>query len=342
MVESNCGIRISGEGSKKRVSAGERAVKLESRMHGQETENASEPCALPVLFLQLLRDLVIQPAMPGQKWGYPERVLNILETHMKDISNAFEQLDRLITIPLPLAYLQHCKILFLVFVFVYPLTINTTHGIWANVFSPGVLFVALFGFEVLADEMQNPIGDDNLDLNIMKMIAELEGRLCEIINVTDTKRSELRESLEHTLEDMDMQGKLGVGNSVSRHGCDMFGQNFVWLPYPAHIIALVGEKEMGMGDALLQKAGLKRSAWAEFCNCREVFPTMDEVEDMELALRVEAEQLNLRTHFLCLRRHRADISACCRSQLYEALSLQPHSEYDPLVGISQSYTALVP
>lgn len=276
-------------------------------------------CALPVLLMQLLRDCMMQAVY--QKWGYPERILNVLEMYMKEITMTFEQLDRLITIPLPLAYLQHCKLLFLSFILTYPLTVNTQHGIWANVISPCILFGALLGFEVLADSMENPIGDDVLDLNIMRMIHDLESRLSHLMCVTDAQRLHLREAMCEPLLTMGMQPATSESNGSENPG--EFYKHFAWISFPAHIIAYCGQKEYGVGDMLLRKAGLK----ADHCSCftTKAQPSLDERERI---LVEEAEKYNLVTTFLCLERQRVDTDGACRQQLQSFLGLQEEGALD--------------
>jgi len=274
-------------------------------------------CALPVALLQIMRGMLMQPM--SQKWGYPERVINLLEAHISTVSNCFEQLDRLITIPLPLAYLQHCKILFLIFVGIYPLTINTLHGVWANVFSPCCLFMALLGFEVLADEMENPIGDDTIDLNVMRMIHELEGRCCEIFDICELRRATLFKDLTSPLQDMGMD----VISREHRRKDDIavagdFSYHFTWLPLPVHIMAYCADKEHGVGNEFLEASGLQAPA-SGFCRCCNCPCTCcDKVENQrkfnEEVVQKMAAKYHLVTQFFSLRRKADAIRSECRSQ----------------------------
>lgn len=284
-------------------------------------ENNNAPCALLVLLIQLLRDTVMQPM--NQKWGYPERIVNILELYLKEISMTFEQLDRLITIPLPLAYLQHCKLLFLAFIFTYPLTICAEDGVWANVFSPSLLFGALLGFEVLADEMENPIGDDVLDLNTMRMIHELETRLVEIFSVTESKRGALRDAMCTPLGDMQLPNLDRCSSNKPMPAGREFYSHFAWVPLPAHVIAYCGEKEHGNGAAMLRRANL-RPAEFDRCCCRKVIP-LASLDDREQSLREEAVGYNLVTSFLCLRTQKMELDATCRLHLLRFLGIEDDS-----------------
>jgi hypothetical protein len=158
---------------------------------------------LPLLLIQMLRDCIYTPALgPAKNWGYPERLLNILEMELGRVSMSFESLDRLITLPLPLSYLQHCKLLFILFVILYPLTTRPDEGFWANVISPCIIFTALLGIEVLADQLENPLGDDVVDMNIYEMIHDMEARASQIFAFAETHRHDLQVAQLKPLEAM--------------------------------------------------------------------------------------------------------------------------------------------
>lgn len=315
--------------------------------NGSKTQSA---CALPVLLMQHLRDALSAPI--GQKWGYPERLMNVFELHLREVAASFEQLDRLATIPLPLAYLQHCKLLFLFFSLTYPLTINSSHGIWANVFSPCLLFMSLFGFEVLADEMENPIGDDMVDLNTLRMIHDLECRADKIFSMTASERPRLRQALTRPLRDMsylvlpdDDPGRPGRktvrgDEPLASHELTedhYFGAHFDWAPLPVHIVTYCAERELAVGNEVMgparahaAKAARQRAGTVQrCCSCCNGVGCLDceswccfkqpELEDNEQEvldryIRAQASELGLVTHFLCLRSQFHDTQTACKAQ----------------------------
>jgi len=199
---------------------------------------------------------------------------------------------------------------------VYPLTINALHGLWANVFSPFCLFTALLGFEVLADEMENPIGDDSIDLNIMRMIHELEGRCCEIFNMCELQRATLFKDMTSSLYNMGMDGT----SREKRHNRDVVGDfsyHFTWLQLPVHIMAYCADKEHGVGNEVLEASGLQGAP--RFCRCCNCPCTCcDKVPRQRKFNRdlVEktAAKYHLVTQFMSLRRHAGAIKSECRSQ----------------------------
>jgi len=257
-----------------------------------------------------------------QKWGYPERILNLLEPHLGQISGNFEGVDRLITIPLPLAYLQHCKVMFLTFVMVYPLTIETSYGIWANIFSPCCLFIALLGFEVLADEMENPVGDDSMDLNVMRMIHDLEGRCSEIFTISQVLRPALFDDLTLAMDDMGMDIVGGRRKTtIERETSVSFKYHFTWLPLPVHILAYCGDQEQGVGKQLLEAAGLgeagyiTRSCWRIFCCIQGHKPGNTSDDDDDDVVEKVAQRYNLITQFMVLKPRTEAVCAACEEQV---------------------------
>lgn len=211
--------------------------------------------SLPFVMMQLLREYLYQPlAMP---WGYPERVLNILETHLQNAARYFEELDRLITHPLPLAYLQHCKVLFLIFVLMYPFTISIDNGFWANVVFPTILTFGLLGFEIIAQDLENPIGDDPVDLNVYEMIHDLEARTHEVFNLSGKHQLQSRAATVYPLRalgifDRELAGHAEELEAARRrreeHGhSQCFRAHFSWSPVPPHIFMYCLEKEFGLG-----------------------------------------------------------------------------------------------
>jgi len=81
----------------------------------------------------------------GQKYGYMERTLNLLDPHITGMLLCYQHINDNITMPFPIGYSQLCKVLMLIFVLGCPYVIDTSLGVFANVFFPGVIAVALFG-----------------------------------------------------------------------------------------------------------------------------------------------------------------------------------------------------
>jgi len=205
--------------------------------------------AIPVLLVQLLRGHVAKAARTahGPNWGYPERLVNVLENHLSGVCASFEHLERLITLPFPLAYLQHSKILFLIFALVYPLCIDIEFGLWANVISPCIIFFALLGFELLADEMENPLGNGYTDLSVLEMIHALEIRASKAFALTETRQVALQEDARGLLKGLGLavpplpEPPDAVGERLER--CRRFSQHFCWLPLPPHVVCEMARQE---------------------------------------------------------------------------------------------------
>merc|ERR1719259_305240 len=76
----------------------------------------------------------------------------------------------------------------MVFMFAFPLSINLNHGLWGNVGVPTILSMTLLGFEIVADFMENPLGDDSADISIYELIHEFEVEVEVIFDCSEQDR----------------------------------------------------------------------------------------------------------------------------------------------------------
>merc|ERR1719223_1053957 len=109
-----------------------------------------------------------------QHWGYSVRVYNMLYNEVNMVTSVIASLQTLITMPTPLPYFQHCKVMLMVFACAYPLSIDPAEGILDNIVMPFLIFWAISGFEVLAQITENPLGQGSTDLNLFEAIHHLE------------------------------------------------------------------------------------------------------------------------------------------------------------------------
>merc|ERR1719375_815136 len=100
--------------------------------------------------------------------------------------------------PTPLPYLQHCRMLFLIFSIAFPLSMETSKGFFFNIGLPLMIFWAVMGFEVLSASLENPLGNDEVDMNLYEKIHSLEVNAEEIFNCTETNQASLTYALERT------------------------------------------------------------------------------------------------------------------------------------------------
>eukprot|EP00929_Paragymnodinium_shiwhaense_P105424 TRINITY_DN7043_c0_g1_i1.p1 TRINITY_DN7043_c0_g1~~TRINITY_DN7043_c0_g1_i1.p1 ORF type:complete len:553 (+),score=117.82 TRINITY_DN7043_c0_g1_i1:181-1839(+) len=210
--------------------------------------------ALPPVLLQLLRMATIQPLNKG--WGYPERLLNVHESLFKEISKTFERIDTLVQMPLPIPYLQLCKILLLMFIMTYPLSMDLSDGIWGNVFIPCLLSMGLCGIELVADMLQNPFGDNTTDLNLLETIHSLEMRCQTIFDLSEAHGRDITSSwtgLEERLNIAQTSKRSSEKLLSGTDGTDSltpygFMQFFNWHPLPAQTVKYVIERSYNDRD----------------------------------------------------------------------------------------------
>eukprot|EP00811_Abedinium_folium_P001715 NODE_11573_length_1277_cov_6.591304.p1 GENE.NODE_11573_length_1277_cov_6.591304~~NODE_11573_length_1277_cov_6.591304.p1 ORF type:complete len:364 (+),score=105.34 NODE_11573_length_1277_cov_6.591304:48-1139(+) len=211
---------------------------------------------IPALLLQMLRQHSC--AAPWKKWGFPERILSVLDPWLTHAMLQLDRADAVITIPMHVAYLQHCKYLFILFFLIFPLAMKTSGGLWQNIVSPFLLFCFLYGAEHLSDMFENPMGDDLTDLNVLEMIHDFEVRACEVFVVTTNDWWRMRgiyaQALQDNLllkgeepfkgtEDDDAFRKLCVGWGLHTH--------FAWMTMPPNVTQYV--VKLGSGQKLSAK-----------------------------------------------------------------------------------------
>lgn len=244
------------------VSGMENTFQPESTFHLEsDFRPGSAGMALPLLLVQLLRRHLAKVMLA--QWGFRERVANVVEHNLEGVCKSFECLERLITLPFPLAYLQHSKLLFLMFTAVYPLCLGTDLGFWANCISPSLIFFALLGFEVLADELENPLGTGPTDLNIMEMVHALEVRAFKAFEVAETLREALREDEKSFLEELGVPPALPHPVPASTRErlqrSRRFSQHFCWVRLPEHVLRDVGRQDVGLPQDLSTPRKLETS-----------------------------------------------------------------------------------
>mmetsp|Transcript_5097 Transcript_5097/g.11998 ORF Transcript_5097/g.11998 Transcript_5097/m.11998 type:complete len:313 (-) Transcript_5097:50-988(-) len=156
----------------------------------------------------------------------------------------FDALEQLVSMPLPMAYLQQRKHLFLAFVFVYPLTLPNADGLWTNVITPSLIFLAMMGFESVAEMLENPLGDDSLDLNIAEMMHDLEVRVSKVLGFAEERLGAMQRASAELLEHMPLEedAREAEGNkekveTLRRLASDWgFAAHFVWRPVPPQVL----------------------------------------------------------------------------------------------------------
>lgn len=221
--------------------AGASTTEHRHRMFGEKHKgHDSGGVGLPPIIIQLLRDALGKPIC--QSWGYVERMINFHEMILDRLMRRHEAISQLVSMPLPLPYLQHSKGLLVIFACSYPLTIDWKNGLWGNVVVPTFLVMALLGFEIVADMLENPVGDDACDLNYYEMIHNLEVEAKTIFDLSENSRGEVEKSWQDlgsaigltSKEDVDKDRKKLAARP--KYTFDCF---FEWMRLPKHTIKYV-------------------------------------------------------------------------------------------------------
>ncbi|CAK8987393.1 N-alpha-acetyltransferase (NAT) (Amino-terminal acetyltransferase) (N-terminal acetyltransferase) [Durusdinium trenchii] len=201
----------------------------------QQTSDIAPP--LPKVILGMLMEVCHQPL--AQKWGYPERVLNLIASIAADALDQLTHLSGLIMRPVSLAYYQHCRVIVIIFSIMWPLVTevgeNQMGAIFDNIVFPFVVYWAMSGLERLAEMMENPVGDDDTDINLLQQLHELEVGAQLAFELAEKRRSALRRTLARVCPSYMESGKAAQRKSPPMVAPAHFEDHFCWLPIPTVI-----------------------------------------------------------------------------------------------------------
>lgn len=192
---------------------------------------------MPKIISQLLMDAVLQSS--DLKWSYQQRIANFFVSTCAGVANKMEELNRLVSQPLPLAYKQHCRCLLVLYALFFPLSVAYEDGFLENVAMPLLIFTTLYGFEVLASEMENPLGLEEMDLNMLDMVHSLEVSAESAFNISEAGKKSSRMALRRPLQEFGMLAKGGMDLEEWHDEVPVgrFSHYFGWQPIPTLILA---------------------------------------------------------------------------------------------------------
>lgn len=189
--------------------------------------------ALPKVVSHMLFRSLMEPV--EQPWGYPQRMMNVFAMQLQEVLTCVSRLDTIIKVPLPLIYLQHCRCLLIIFALCYPMSINPTDGVMDNVIMPMFIFWSMLGFEFIAEQLENPLGDDDADINLWEHVHSLEVQCKTSFNSTEANDYACRSAMLHVAEDFNMPVASELANTRLEEPPPRqpFETYFTWLPQPS-------------------------------------------------------------------------------------------------------------
>merc|ERR1719313_2791524 len=107
----------------------------------------------PKILMTLLTFALQRPS--DKPWGYSSRSFNLYWRSTEAIVRQQMSLESIVQSPTPLPYLQHCRVLFILFLIAHPLSVRTESGVVLNVCMPLVLFWTIRGFQILSKCLEN-------------------------------------------------------------------------------------------------------------------------------------------------------------------------------------------
>jgi hypothetical protein len=192
----------------------------------------------PKVIMSMLTQALLRPS--DQPWGYQSRMYSILARTTLKLVNESMHLESIIMSPTPLPYLQHCRVLFALFSIMFPMSMDTDKGFFANVGLPLILFWAITGFEVLSGALENPLGNEDTDMNVLEKVHALECNVEHIFNCSECNKAPLHHALLKTESLVMGERYAGQPASVTSHQADStksFRSYFRWIPFPTTVLS---------------------------------------------------------------------------------------------------------
>jgi len=192
---------------------------------------------LPFVTLNLLLASLRQGI--DKPWGLPERMLNCVAEMMQTARESMADLQTVVAQPLPLAYIQHCHGLLVMFALAYPLSINPDDGFINNVLMPTVIFAAMTGIEIISGLLENPLGDDETDLNLMDHVHALEASCQLDFEMSERYQHTMQEAAWKPLQDFHMSASSQTSapeGPVGTPELRCFDTYFTWTAMPVKML----------------------------------------------------------------------------------------------------------
>jgi len=195
---------------------------------------------IPKVVMMLLIFALQRPI--DEPWGYSNRSWNLFWRRTSGIMQLMMNLESLVESPTPLPYLQHCRMLFIIFVIMIPLSINCSRPIFEHVALPLVLFWAIRGFQIMSTRLEGPMGNDEADLNLHEKIHSLEVNAEHSFDLSSDHDGELRRGLRWTEEwvatGQTNPKRVEVGQKPAHCSTwKSFRCYFKWMPIPSLMLA---------------------------------------------------------------------------------------------------------
>jgi len=218
--------------------------------------------SMPKVVMTMLVEALLMPL--NKRWGYPERVLNMVAGTCDDIMAQVTHLGGLIVRPVSLAYYQHCRVILLLYAMLWPIVTELGHD-WGdvldNIVFPFCAFWAMSGLEKLAEMMENPLGNDDTDIHLMEILHDLEVGVQMAFQMSEEHRSKVRRCLNYALKTPIPDFAKDYATRPSLVPPRRFEDYFCWMPIPTVIAEGMLLKH---GDATITHAAFFEGHFSEF------------------------------------------------------------------------------
>lgn len=117
--------------------------------------------------------------------------------------------------------------------------------------------MSLLGFEVVADSMENPVGDDSSDVSLYELIHEFEVEMEDLFNLSEGRHDRILQSWQSLGEHLDLDKGAAHFQMPARHKASAasssgaparsFSDFFEWQPLPTHTVDYIMMQSSDVG-----------------------------------------------------------------------------------------------
>jgi putative membrane protein len=133
-----------------------------------------KPNGIAYLLFEEINQCYLEKKISGEQ-------LIILDSELKELTNIIGACERIRNTPIPFSYTLFIKKFIFIYVFTLPLGLIADFKYWSI---PVVMFVfyVLVSLEILAEEIEDPFGQDDNDLPTDELAGKIEDSVGEIMN----------------------------------------------------------------------------------------------------------------------------------------------------------------
>ncbi|WP_228061591.1 bestrophin family protein [[Phormidium] sp. LEGE 05292] len=161
---------------------------LETLISLAKIEKLKQAKTPPLEIILWLGEYIQKEGEKGCLNSYQLTAMNqLLDKLVEGLTNC----ERILTTPIPMAYVIYLKRLLLIYFLFLPFQL-VTYSEWLTAFLVFLISLALFGIEEIGNEIQEPFGYDQNDLSLEQICQTIQSNMEDIIALSESNNSEIK------------------------------------------------------------------------------------------------------------------------------------------------------